>query len=570
MSTTPARAHARARRRVLVSAFLLALATPLTLASAAAAASLLPDLVSDPPGPSEPPELYSDAQGSRLLMRLDGFVHNRGPGALEIRGSGPSNLAMSTVAQRVYDDAGGFTDRTGAPGPRLLFETADGHNHWHLKNAMRYSMWSADRTSEVAPAQKVGFCLIDSETVEATRDEPVYTINRGDFCEEDEPNASEVYMGVSAGWRDVYGSSLPFQWIDISDVAPGQYWVRADSDPDRVIEEVDEVNPGAYAESESVVNGYLARPVAVGDVPSLAPSTITLDAAEFDDRFRGSPGPRQFMIVDPPTKGQLDQPAGRWFSTAEVRYTPTAGASGPDTFTFAARDRRSEFPRNPRSAAVTLTIADALGSSSTLPLGVSGAPQQAPTSSTTRLTATGAGAARGVRWSVNGVGGGNSRVGTVSAGGIYRAPAAVPRGGRVAIAATSAFGAKAETGLKIVPARAARAAPSVAAPAAPRGRISGLVLARQMRSLIARVVTGRYGLVRVVATRGGIRVGGCAKVVRSGTPMTCAMKLDRSIAPDPFICRVPKTRGLRLPGVRVTATLSARGRVLAVRHARAR
>jgi hypothetical protein len=53
-------------------------------------------------------------------------------------------------------------------------------------------------------------------------------------------------------------------------------------------------------------------------------------------------------------------------------------------------------------------------------------------------------------------------------------------------------------------------------------------------------------------------------------PVTCAMTLDRSVASAPFVCRIPRTRGLELPGVRVTATLSAAGRLLAVRHARPR
>jgi hypothetical protein len=499
-------ARVHARRTAVVSASLLALAAPLTLTSAAAAVPLLPDLVSDPPGPSKPPELYADAQGSRLLMRMDGFVHNRGPGALEIRGSAPSNLRMTSVVQRVYDSDGGYTDRTTSPGPSVLFETADGHNHWHLKHAMRYSLWSADRSTQVTAAQKVGFCLIDSQPIEAVGGRPTYSTVANQFCGMSQPTAPEVYMGVSAGWRDYYGSGLAFQWVDISDVAPGQYWLRADSDPDGVIQEANEVNPGAYATSQSIVNGYLARPVA-GSVSSVLPSTIALSATTFDDPFPGSPGGRRFRIVTPPSQGTLNQPTGTWFQASRVRYTPTLGASGSDSFTYAAKDATSAFPRTPPSAAVTLTIRGLLGSSAAAALGRSSAPQQARASSTTR-------------------------------------PAA--------------------------PAGRERPAPSVVAPATPRRGLSRLVLARHMRSLIATAVPGRYGLVRFVATRGASRLGGCAVIARRGTPVTCAIRLDRSVAPDPFFCRVPRTRGLKLPGVRVTATLSATGRMLAVRRARPR
>jgi hypothetical protein len=48
------------------------------------------------------------------------------------------------------------------------------------------------------------------------------------------------------------------------------------------------------------------------------------------------------------------------------------------------------------------------------------------------------------------------------------------------------------------------------------------------------------------------------------------MKLSRKIAPDAFICRVPKTQGLKLPGVTVTATLSYGGRPRVTRWAKTR
>ena len=45
----------------------------------------------------------------------------------------------------------------------VTYETADGHNHFHLNRAMRYSLWNLERTAQVAPGQKVGFCLYDIE-----------------------------------------------------------------------------------------------------------------------------------------------------------------------------------------------------------------------------------------------------------------------------------------------------------------------------------------------------------------------------------------------------------------------
>jgi len=554
----------------------LAIAALALSSTPANAAPQLPDIVADAPVGGYQHDVYSDPQGERLLLRLDGFVHNVGTGALDLRGSAPSNLVMTDVVQRVYDSDSGFQDVVSdGTAPRMLYETSDGHDHWHLRNAMRYSLWSADKTVEVAPSQKVGFCLLDSQRIAASAASRVYSSTANTFCGRSDPSASSVFMGVSPGWRDVYGAGLTFQWINISDVAPGEYWLRTDADPDNVFVESDEHNVGTYSPTQSVVNGYLAQPVAAGAVPALAPSVIDLSARRFDDEADGSPGPLQFAIVASPAHGTLDRPAGTWFSATQVRYTPNLGWSGPDSFTVAARDATSAYPRNPPAAAVTLTVGSppvqtsrALGTNGVL--GISGAPESVTTSSTTRLTASGPGVAQGVTWSVEREVGGNQRIGTISRDGVYRAPAEPPPGSRVLVAATSATGATGSAAMRIVKATPRRAAPTVTPPRVPHRGISSIRLARHKRSLIAVVSSARYGRVRFVAQRGGRRIGGCSMIVPKRGAVTCSMPLSRSISPAPFLCTIPKTTGLKLPGVRVTATLSARGKVVQLRSARPR
>ncbi|MGH2919018.1 MAG: lysyl oxidase family protein, partial [Solirubrobacteraceae bacterium] len=441
------------RRRKLASASLVALAVSLAFTPAAAAAPMLPDLVSDPPGDSMQLQIYSDAQGQRLLMRFDGWVHNRGTGALEIRASARSGSTMTSVVQRIFDSAGGYADLVNSPTPRVIFEPADGHNHWHLRNVMRYSLYTANRASQAAPSQKVGFCLVDSQIVEAPPGTPaVYKTSLNNFCGQNEPLVASTYMGISAGFRDYYNRMLAFQWIDVSDVAPGQYWLRADTDPDGVIKESNEVNSGSFAPNASVVNGYLANAVARGQVSAWGSSAINLSATKFDDMWPATPGALQFKIVTPPAHGTLNVTTGTWFSGTQVRYTPSFLYSGPDSFTYAARDGSSAFPRNARTAAVTLTVPGMFGAnsaSSTRTLGISGAPETVQTSSSTPLKASGPGSSD-VAWSVDGMHGGNDRVGRVSPGGVYRAPSSPPPGGRVVVSAKSTSGAAGEVALRIV------------------------------------------------------------------------------------------------------------------------
>lgn len=543
-------------------------------APAATAAPVLPDLVADPPVGGHPPVVHDDAQGDaqgeRLLLRMDGYVHNKGPGPLEIRGSNPSGGVMATVNQRVYQSDGrSFGDIAHLPPPTIAYETNDGHRHWHLGHAMRYSLWSDDRTVEVGPSQKVGFCLMDMERIEAPSTyRPAYTESAHGFCGSRHPDATSVFMGVSPGWRDIYGYTLAFQWIDISDVAPGRYWLRADTDPDGVIAESDERNTGSYDAEPSVVNGYLANPVAA-QVAALGPTAITLDATKFDDSHRGSPGALEFQIVTPPAGGTLDQPTGRWFSGSQVHYTPNLGVSGADSFTVAARDASSPYPRNPPSAAVTLAVQSPvrLAASGGGVLGISGAPKSVYASSQTQLRASGPGAEQAVTWSVDGVAGGRGSAGTISASGLYRAPSSPPPGGSVVIGARSATGAAGQVSIRVVAAPAKRPAPTVKAPKVPRRGLSQIRLGHHDRSLVAVVSSAATGRVRFTAKHNGRSLRSCSMIVAKGGTATCMMRMPHTMASRARSCRISRKAGRNPAGVLVTATLKRRGKLLATRQA---
>jgi hypothetical protein len=202
-------------------------------------------------------------------------------------------------------------------------------------------------------------------------------------------------------------------------------------------------------------------------------------------------------------------------------------------------------------------------------LAISGAPESVLTSSVTKLTATGPAAAEGVGWSVDGVVGGDAQLGQISLDGLYTAPPSPPPGGAVTIGATSTSGAVATVLMRIVQAPVPRAAPTLSPPA-PRGRLSRLVLARQRRTLIAVIVPGRYGRLRFEARRRGKRIGRCSMMGKADVPATCSMRLSRKVAPDPFVCQIPKTKHLKLPGVSVTVTLSYGGKQRAIERAKAR
>lgn len=427
----------RTRRNVpllIGAAAAMAAVVPL-IGIGAPSGAVLPDLVADAPEfPVLANHTYPDATQA-LLLRFDGFVHNIGPGPLEVRGGDRVGARFTTVRQWVRTPAGMVENPPLPAGaPEVIYETADGHNHFHLMRIARYSLWNQARTAEVAPGQKVGFCLEDSQRRETTGPAQSVYIN-SNFCHQNNPTASSITMGVSAGWRDRYGANLALQWVDVSDVQPGTYWLAAEIDTDGVIEEADETNnTRRFAASASTVPGHVAQPVTRGEVSATGASTITLASSQF-----GSPGARRFRIVTLPGKGVLRSgstvlTAGAVVSAADVTYTPGAGNSGPDEFTYTAFDSTSPFPRTPAPAAVSLSIGQAPAQAA---VAISGAPASLDIGTSAQLTATVTNATGGVTWSVNGVAGGNATVGTVSPAGLYAAPAAVPSGGQVVVRATS-------------------------------------------------------------------------------------------------------------------------------------
>ena len=417
------------RRAVGLLGVVAVLSAPLA-SPASAATVLLPDLISDQPDPSGPVEVNTYTGTPRLILRFDGYVTNVGDGPLEVSGN-PQILDPADdagVRQRAIDSDGNWS-AVGAP--LVQYETADGHNHFHLMEVGRYSLWNEAKTAEVAPGQKVGFCLYDighAEPEDWTGPHPdrLYSGEVTQFCDSEKPDTTDLVMGVSAGWRDLYGAYLTFQWIDVSDTAPGIYYLANEADPwDRIVESDETNNQVGFAEKSSLIPGYNARPV--------GPVATDGDSVEVElvtEAF-GSPGNRGFRIVTPPARGTVDVATGVAFSSASVTYTPEPGFAGIDSFEYVAFDEASDYPLNPTRASASLRIGDPDAAS----VDISGAPASVVVGTSADLEAAVANAPDVVTWSVDGVPGGNATVGRIDGDGLYRAPAAVPAAGSVVIRA---------------------------------------------------------------------------------------------------------------------------------------
>jgi hypothetical protein len=319
---------------------------------ARAAEPLLPDVVADPPNnvfleTSTTEGGLKESGEAKLLLRFNGYLHNVGPGALDFRGSRSSPAEPMHAFQRVYNSDGTFKEEPSSA--ELIYVSADGHNHFHLQHAARYSLWNSARSAEAAPAQKVGFCLDDSEHVEPSigPSVAVYSDATGrKFCRQNEPEALSLFEGVSIGWRDRYDASLAFQWVDASYVLPGEYWLREDVNPTGVIKETGGAKTPGYSTKATIIPGFDALAQAASTQPA-EPRTITLTSKAWSDTTTP-----KYKIASAPSHGTLSAVSGN-----QVTYTPSAGYSGPDSFSFSASDPNSPFPKSPAVATVAIEVA---------------------------------------------------------------------------------------------------------------------------------------------------------------------------------------------------------------------
>jgi len=372
----------------------------------------LPDLESVAPGPL-PVATITFANTEMLVVTFNGLIRNLGPGPLDIFGDPNAADPADGPHQRIWDG----DNWTSVTRPPIRFESADGHNHFHFLEIARYSLWDSTMTSLVAPSNKVGFCLIDS-----VQDDPNanrgYFSDDGNYCRQGSPGATALRMGISPGFSDLYSSDVALQWVDLSDVAPGVYRVAAETDPFGLVEEADETNNGiAFAATDTVVPGHIARPTVLTAQASTAATRILLESDSY-----GAVGGLRFRITTMPEHGfieSVDKPDGSAIGPL-ITYTPDPGFVGVDMFRYVAYDPESPYPITPVESVGLITVGVGAGPA----IAITGRRAAVHTSGLLRLEAvhTDPGALRTATWAVDGIEGGSPRLGMIDPDGTYHAP----------------------------------------------------------------------------------------------------------------------------------------------------
>jgi hypothetical protein len=86
------------------------------------------------------------------------------------------------------------------------------------------------RIGRYVKSKKQAFCLADIIRITRQFGGPESPRYLQEVCRE------EPVSGVSVGWADIYTSQLPGQYIDITDIPSGTYWLRSTTNPDKILE----------------------------------------------------------------------------------------------------------------------------------------------------------------------------------------------------------------------------------------------------------------------------------------------------------------------------------------------
>ena len=147
--------------------------------------------------------------GTRRLLRFN----------METRNIGTADLAI------------------GNPATNSLFYFASCHNHYHFESFAQYTLLDTSYNpvildTNVVVGRKVGFAIVD-----VVRWLP------------SAPSSLKYFgnnNGIQAGWADVYTQDLDCQFIDITGVPAGEYYLQITVNPDGLLAEADLQNNTAY------------------------------------------------------------------------------------------------------------------------------------------------------------------------------------------------------------------------------------------------------------------------------------------------------------------------------------
>ncbi|WP_224369452.1 lysyl oxidase family protein [Hyalangium versicolor] len=105
-----------------------------------------------------------------------------------------------------------------------LFTFSPCHGHFHFSGFASYALLDKEGHT-VLTGRKQAYCMEDTQRVAAG---PKVACSKEYTCDN---------QGIQRGWSDLYGNTLDCQWLDITDVTPGDYQLQVSLNPARAFQE---------------------------------------------------------------------------------------------------------------------------------------------------------------------------------------------------------------------------------------------------------------------------------------------------------------------------------------------
>ena len=206
-----------------VHALLAAVAAlALALPAAALAEDRLPDLDQVSPSGLEVQRVGSVSRPAWHLG-FDSAVNNVGDGPLVVDASRSSTGERNMRADQLVQRTDGTLRRRPSVG-FLRFVVSPDHNHWHYLAFDRFELRRVSDYRLVAPDRKTGFCLGDRYASGAGGGDP----GEPEFvgrCGLGQRSILTMQEGISPGFGDNYNANLEGQYVDITGVPAGRYYL---------------------------------------------------------------------------------------------------------------------------------------------------------------------------------------------------------------------------------------------------------------------------------------------------------------------------------------------------------
>ena len=213
--------------RLFSSSISLIALSVLSIPFVAAAQTALPDLTIDAARLQSSIEIKTAVFRSIDCALVEGCVDGKGKRTLLRFDVATPNIG---TADLVLGDPRSNTN---------IFEFSPCHGHYHFTGYASYELLSTN-DSVVVTGRKQAFCLEDFARYSSTAGPAKFT------CD---------YQGISAGWQDIFGSYLDCQWLDITGVLPGDYFLRVTINPEQRLIESNYSNNTATAAVRIVPKG---------------------------------------------------------------------------------------------------------------------------------------------------------------------------------------------------------------------------------------------------------------------------------------------------------------------------